>query len=196
MVSLLNRPEYYNNPYKGEEYTGTNFLGNPNFPQYSALKAGQNYYSALPKYQGKAYGMNTPKVVTKPVQKGFSSLGSQMASTGQMGSANKTAKTKPNFKNSLLNYLDSSQGRGMARGLLEASGYSDTPVSFGQALAQGMTRSDEAVATDRANELAKLQMEIERAKIKPQETFTQQMIEVPDGKGGTTTVPVNASDLT
>lgn len=109
---------------------------------------------------------------------------------------NRTAKTKPNFKNSLLNYLDSSQGRGMARGLLEASGYSDTPVSFGQALAQGMARSDEAVAADRANELAKLKMEIERSKIKPQETFTQQMIEVADGKGGTTTVPVNVSNLT
>ena len=109
---------------------------------------------------------------------------------------NRTAKAKPNFKNSLLNYLDSSQGRGMARGLLEASGYSDTPVSFGQALAQGMARSDEAVAADRANELAKLKMEIERSKIKPQETFTQQMIEVADGKGGTTTVPVNVSNLT
>ena len=109
---------------------------------------------------------------------------------------NRTAKAKPNFKNSLLNYLDSSQGRGMARGLLEASGYSDTPVSFGQALAQGMARSDEAVSADRANELAKLQMEIERSKIKPQETFTQQMIEVDDGKGGFKKVPVNVSNLT
>ena len=109
---------------------------------------------------------------------------------------NKTAKTKPNFKNSLLNYLGSSKGEGMARGLLEASGYSDTPVTFGQALAQGMARSDEAVSTERANELAKLQMEIERAKIKPQETFTQQMIEVDDGKGGFKKVPVNVSDLT
>ena len=108
---------------------------------------------------------------------------------------NRTAKTKPNFKNSLLNYLDSSQGRGMARGLLEASGYSDTPVSFGQALAQGMARSDEAVSADRANELAKLQMEIERSKIKPQETFEQVMIEVPDGKGGTMQVPANRNLL-
>ena len=76
MVSLLNRPEYYNNPYKGEEYTGTNFLGNPNFPQYSALQAGQNYYSALPNYKGKAYGVNTSTIPTQP--KGYSSLGQQM----------------------------------------------------------------------------------------------------------------------
>jgi len=57
---------------------------------------------------------------------------------------NTTAKAKPNFKNSLLNYLGSAEGKGMAQGLLEASAYSDMPVSFGQALAQGMARSNEA----------------------------------------------------
>jgi len=153
MVSLLNRPEYYNNPYKAEEYTGTNFLGNPNFPQYSALQAGQNYYSNLPNYKGNSYGMNTPKMSNQ--QKGFSSLGQQMAMNNQMGMANNVnpkMATKPNLTNNLLNYIVSPQGKGMAQGLLEASGYSATPVSFGQALSQGMARGNEAQA--RADEQA------------------------------------------
>ena len=106
-----------------------------------------------------------------------------------------TNNTPPNFKNNLLNYLDSAGGKGLTQGLLEASGYHDRPISFGQALAMGMAKSNEYESTERANELAKLQMEIERSKIKPQETFTQQMIEVDDGKGGFKKVPVNVSDL-
>ena len=46
----------------------------------------------------------------------------------------------------LLDFASSPQGIGFARGLLEASGYSTTPVSFGQAIAQGlgyMTEADE-----------------------------------------------------
>ena len=107
-----------------------------------------------------------------------------------------TNNTPPNFKNNLLNYLDSAGGKGLTQGLLEASGYHDRPISFGQALAMGMAKSNEYESTERANELAKLQMEIERSKIKPQETFTQQIIEVDDGKGGFKKVPVNVSDLT
>ena len=105
MVSLLNRPEYYNNPYKGEEYTGTNFLGNPNFPQYSALQAGKNYYSALPNYKGKAYGVNTSTIPTQP--KGYSSLGQQMNAMNlpmPSGSGKKTTgtKTPPNWRDNYL----------------------------------------------------------------------------------------------
>lgn len=158
MVSLLNRPEYYNNPYKGEEYTGTNFLGNPNFPQYSALQAGQNYYSALPNYKGKAYGVNTSTIPTQP--KGYSSLGQQMNAMNlpmPSGSGKKTTgtKTPPNWKDNLLNYVLSPKGQGMAQGLLEASGYSETPISFGQALAMGLKRGNEAEQKYAANVLAK-----------------------------------------
>ena len=115
--------------------------------------------------------------------------------------------TPPNLKNNLLNYIASPHGKGMAQGLLEASGYSEVPVTFGQALAMGMQRGTEANASAAASQLAKDKFNyeksqdlitnlLEKQKIKPQETFTQQMIEVPDGKGGTTTVPVNVSDLT
>ena len=34
----------------------------------------------------------------------------------------------------------------MAQGLLEASGYSDTPVTFGQAIGMGLKRSNESQA--------------------------------------------------
>ncbi len=86
--------------------------------------------------------------------------------------------TPPNFRNNLLNYLVSPQGKGMAQGLLEASGYSKTPVSFGQALSRGMQRSNEAQAQAQASQLAQdkfnyqkeqdiLNRSLEYAKIKP-----------------------------
>ena len=86
--------------------------------------------------------------------------------------------TPPNFKNNLLNYLVSPRGKGMAQGLLEASGYSETPIGFGQALAMGMKRSDEAQAQAQASQLAIdkfnyqkeqdiLDRALEYAKIKP-----------------------------
>ena len=205
MVSLLNRPEYYNNPYKGEEYTGTNFLGNPNFPQYSALQAGQNYYSALPNYKGKAYGVNqsvSNKVIPSNRQPGIG-----IANQRAVAPATTGAKTPPNWRNNLLNYVLSPKGQGMAQGLLEASGYSEVPVSFGQALAMGLKRGNEAEATAAASQLAKDQFEyqksqdlitnlLEQQKIKPQETFEQIEIEVPDNKGGTMKVQANRSLLT
>ena len=58
-----------------------------------------------------------------------------------------TGGTPPNQKNNLLNYLVSPKGRGMAQGLLEASGYSDVPITAGQALAMGLKRSNESQAT-------------------------------------------------
>ena len=55
--------------------------------------------------------------------------------------------TPPNLKNNLLNYIASPKGKGMAQGLLEASGYSDVPITTGQALAMGLKRSNESQAT-------------------------------------------------
>ena len=63
--------------------------------------------------------------------------------------------TPPNLKNNLLNYIASPHGKGMAQGLLEASGYSEVPVTFGQALAMGMKRGNEYEATAAASQLAK-----------------------------------------
>ena len=96
--------------------------------------------------------------------RGYSALGSQMnamnlpmpSGSGQSGSGQKKVadNTPPNYKNNLLNYLVSPRGKGMAQGLLEASGYSETPIGFGQALAMGMKRSNEAQAQAQASQLA------------------------------------------
>ena len=66
-----------------------------------------------------------------------------------------TNNTPPNFKNNLLNYLDSAGGKGLTQGLLEASGYHDRPISFGQALAMGMAKSNEYESAAAASQLAK-----------------------------------------
>ena len=76
--------------------------------------------------------------------KGYFSLGQQMNAQNQMGMANRKPTTPPNYRNNLLEYILSPKGQGMAQGLLEASGYSTRPVSFGEALARGMGRSTEA----------------------------------------------------
>jgi len=118
----------------------------------------------------------------------------------------KTSQNKPNVPpnqlgQNLLDFATSPQGRGLARGLLEASGYSTTPVSFGQAVAQGMAYMNEADQTEAArkqqefeNKLLERQLEIqEKEALAAGETFTQGFLEVPDGKGGMIKQPVNIS---
>jgi len=101
----------------------------------------------------------------------------------------------------LLDFASSPQGIGFARGLLEASGYSTTPVSFGQAIAQGlgyMTEADQTDAERKQQEFENLLLERqvtlqEQEAAKPEGTFTQTLIDVPDGKGGTTKQLVNVA---
>tara|TARA_R100001460_G_scaffold102156_2_gene146395 strand:- start:2366 stop:3739 length:1374 start_codon:yes stop_codon:yes gene_type:complete len=179
VVSFRNPNNLYNpnNPNRGEEFTGTNFLGNPNFPQYSALQAGQNFYSNLPNYRGNAYGVNNP--VLPNTSKGSSSLGQQMNMNNEMGMANRQAtstNTPPNFRNNLLNYALSPSGKGMAQGLLEASGYSNTPVSMGQALALGMKRSNEAQQYADAQKLKEQQFQFQKDQAKINERLVESQI--------------------
>ena len=182
-------------------------------------------YSALNKASPYLARTNQPMQEMANVRRvqpqGFSSLAPsnqqmmEMANVrGQAGQKQTAAKTPPNWRDNLLNYIVSPKGRGMAQGLLEASGYSEVPVSFGQALAMGMQRGTEAetaaaasqLAKDKfayqksqdliANLLAQQGLDIEGKKIKPQETFEQIEIEVPDNKGGTMKVQANRSLLT
>ena len=104
--------------------------------------------------------------------KGYSSLGNQMnAMNLPMPSGSATGQKKvvdntpPNQKNNLLNYLVSPQGKGMAQGLLEASGYSDTPVTFGQAIGMGLKRSNESQAAADASVLAQQKQYMDNLKI-------------------------------
>ena len=94
--------------------------------------------------------------------RGYSALGQQMNAMNlpmPSGSGKKTTgtKTPPNWRDNLLNYVLSPKGQGMAQGLLEASGYSEVPVTFGQALAMGLKRGNEAQTAADAKALAERQ---------------------------------------
>jgi hypothetical protein len=101
---------------------------------------------------------------------GFSSLAPsnqqmmEMANVrGQAGQKRTGAgDTPPNWRDNLLNYIVSPKGRGMAQGLLEASGYSEVPVTFGQALAMGMNRGTEAETAAAASQLTKDQFAFQK----------------------------------
>jgi len=82
--------------------------------------------------------------------------------------------TPPNWKDNLLNYIVSPKGRGMAQGLLEASGYSEVPVTFGQALSMGMQRGTEAETAAAASQLAKDKFSYQKDRDLVQDVFTQQ----------------------
>ena len=84
--------------------------------------------------------MSTPQSSNR--QSGISTANNRLPTINNQS----RSTTPPNQKNNLLNYIISPQGKGMAQGLLEASGYSNNPVSFGQALSQGMARGNEAQA--------------------------------------------------
>jgi len=114
--------------------------------------------------------------------RGYSALGSQMnamnlpmpsgSATGQKTTTG--TKTPPNWKDNLLNYIVSPKGRGMAQGLLEASGYSEVPVTFGQALSMGMKRGTEAETAAAASQLAKDKFAYQKDRDLVQDVFTQQ----------------------
>jgi len=147
---------------------------------FSALNQGSNF-SALPKQ-----AMTSNQAYNIPQQtKGYSSLGNQMNAMNlpmPSGSGQKKVvdNTPPNFKNNLLNYLVSPKGKGMAQGLLEASGYSDTPVTFGQAIAMGLKRGTEAqtAADAAAAAQAKAQFEKDKFEYEKKNNQTQNWLEL------------------
>jgi len=114
-----------------------------------------------------------------PQQRGFFSLGQQMNAQNLMGMANNQPRgnTPPNFKNNLLNYILSPQGKGMAQGLLESSGYSTKPVGMGEAFARGMARSNEAQRYADETEFKKQQYEDTKTFRDKQTAFQNRMME-------------------
>ena len=104
-----------------------------------------------------------------PTQVRLNSLGkktSGIRGVGDIGAKPTSAGgTPPNQKNNLLNYLVSPKGKGMAQGLLEASGYSDTPTTFGQAIALGNKRGNESQATADASVAAQQKAYMDNLKI-------------------------------
>lgn len=144
---------------------------------YSALINGQtNGYSALNANQPVMSNANT--FTTRKVSPNQNSLFNQPIDypTGTTTPTNSASYTPPNFKNNLLNYVVSPQGTGMAQGLLEASGYSTTPVSFGQALALGQKYGTANQQAEYEKLLADRQYEIDKIKAQPDQ-FEDVMID-------------------
>lgn len=133
-------------------------VANPNFinqPQtrtspYSVLTTPKSRFTALPAKEGSyTLGQTAQNQVANGMQQG----GKNMYAKPAFVKPTQTLPTNvpPNqLGQNLLNFTTSPQGRGLARGLLEASGYSTTPVSMGSALAQGMKYIDEADAAQSA----------------------------------------------
>tara|TARA_R100001015_G_C4625988_1_gene184765 strand:+ start:399 stop:2069 length:1671 start_codon:yes stop_codon:yes gene_type:complete len=106
----------------------------------------------------------------------------------------KTIKDKASqIGKGLIDFSQSPAGQGFITGLLKASGYSTTPVGFGQALGLAFEESNKAVQQDLANQLAKDKLKLAESQVGK---FEQVMIEVPDGKGGTRKVPANRNTVT
>ena len=123
---------------------------------YSALNQPSNY-SAMRQAMtaNNAYGGYTPPI--QPVNFVDRQAKSRLANQRAVAPATTGTKTPPNWKDNLLNYVLSPKGQGMAQGLLEASGYSEVPVTFGQALAMGLKRGNEAQTSADAKALAERQ---------------------------------------
>jgi len=142
------------------DYYSVKPISKPRTSPYSVFTNNNNRFTSLPAKEG-SYTLG---------QKGLNQFASVMKPNAPGGNqsyakpAFKTSQNKPNVPpnqlgQNLLNYASSPQGRGMARGLLEASGYSTTPVSFGQGIAQGLKYSDEAKDRELDDEIKKLQLE-------------------------------------
>ena len=156
---------------------------------YSALAAGQQ--GATNRYNALAAGQMGAK--------NFVPQQNQFASAMEQGSKNVYAKpafVKPQQKpanvppnqlgQNLLNFATSPQGRGFARGLLEASGYSTTPVSFGQALAQGMAYMTEADQADAEKKQQEFENQLKQEQLNISKAAEQRQQEVFDYEIGKT----------
>lgn len=194
--SLLRDSFSYQNPYRGDEMTGSfqnvgnavtsrfggGTIANPTYPNASILnqnaKVQKNNFSALGSNRPNTYidpnnrlatpiassGSNRPNTYIDPNKRLPNPLLPSNRQPGIPTANNRTAK--PNMMNSLLNYASSPSGRGMARGILEASGYSTMPKSLGEVIARGMEYSQQNVNTDLANKLAQRELDIKEQEAK------------------------------
>ena len=150
-----------------------NSMGTGSLFNYSALNQRSPYLARTNQ------PMQEMANVRRVQPQGYPSLGGQMKSmglpmpTGQAGQKQTAANTPPNWRSNLLNYIVSPKGQGMAQGLLEASGYSEVPVTFGQALSMGMQRGNQAEATAAASQLAKDKFAYQKDRDIVQDVFTE-----------------------
>lgn len=178
---------------------------NPNLINpYSALSQNNNRFTALPAKEG---GYTYAKPVVKVGGKSFGisdaqKQQSQMLGNGQAPTPSTPTNATPNsLGQNLLNFATSGRGKAFGEGVGKLAGYSTMPISTGEVLASGlqsMNAYDANQATlkqqDFQNSILERQLELqEKEATKPKGRFTQTLIDVPDGKGGTNKQLVNIS---
>ena len=147
----------------------------------------------------KASGMmNQQNQTAKTQTGGFSSQGQELAAQGLIPKPTteetKTIKDKASqIGKGLIDFSQSPAGQGFITGLLKASGYSTTPVGFGQALGLAFEESNKAVQQDLANQLAKDKLKLAESQVGK---FEQVMIDVVGTDGKTRKVPANRNTVT
>lgn len=147
----------------------------------------------------KASGMmNQQGQKAKTETGGFTSQGQELAAQGLIPKPTteetKTIKDKASqIGKGLIDFSQSPAGQGFITGLLKASGYSTTPVGFGQALGLAFEESNKAVQQDLANQLAKDKLKLAESQVGK---FEQVMIDVVGTDGKTRKVPANRNTVT
>ena len=147
----------------------------------------------------KASGMMNQQGQTAKTQTGgFTSQGQELAAQGLIPKPTteetKTIKDKASqIGKGLIDFSQSPAGQGFITGLLKASGYSTTPVGFGQALGLAFEESNKAVQQDLANQLAKDKIKLAESQVGK---FEQVMIDVVGTDGKTRKVPANRNTVT
>ena len=97
-------------------------------------QGGRNMYSALP--SGGQATTTSPNAFAAGMEQGAKNV---YAKPAFVKPQQKPANVPPNqLGQNLLNFATSGSGQAFAQGLLDKSGYSTMPVSFGEALASGM----------------------------------------------------------
>ena len=183
---LLNKGYHGRSP-QNEIYFGGNMADNfhlmgqggrfqPKNRTFSAL----NYAPIDDKSYSAIYGYSSdPRKRNAPTSFYAPSLEDSKYTSGMMpNQIGNNQNVPPNRKNSLLNFVSSPRGQGVAQGLLEAGAYSEMPVNMAEALALANKRGNEAVATDRATKLQDEKFAFEKSQATIQNLFTQQGLDL------------------
>lgn len=111
-------------------------------------QGGRNMYSALP--SGGQATTTSPNAFAAGMEQGAKNV---YAKPAFVKPQQKPANVPPNqLGQNLLNFATSGSGQAFAQGLLDKSGYSTIPVSFGEALASGMKSMNEYNQITKAQE--------------------------------------------
>ena len=165
---------------------GTNPVRKSN---YSALASGQQgalkSYSALPTTSQEVVSTSSPNAFAMGMEQGAKNQYAKPAFKAQTSTPNSRGQN-------LLNFATSGQGQAFARGLLESSGYSATPVSFGQAIAQGMKYMSEYDKQSKEDELQRQIFEYQ--KTQDQALNNLKLLEI-TSKDGRTALAKDMADL-